>query len=159
MSLKQRLSDELDVCVNQSTGGLLLRAAHGALTMQVDLDSIETVGCMLKSITIESTDLADASIKRLHEISESLTKRISYLMEPLAEIECDDQRCTVQLRSNPPQQEGNRRAYYELLVQRGGLVTLTRYEKSNGAARTAVPAQLTREVLLRLVGDMEAALE
>ena len=59
----------------------------------------------------------------------------------------------MQLRSNPPQRDDDGRSYYELLVRRGGEITLTRYRKENGDARRPIAANVTREVLLRLVGD------
>lgn len=158
MSLKQQLNDELNQRAISAAGDLQLVARQGALTMRIDLAAIESVGCNLNSIAIESTDLADASMERLHRISDGLTRQLRYLMEPLAEIESDVDCCTVQLRSTPPQRDGERRAYYELLVCRGGSVMLTRYEKTAGEPRVPVPASLTREVVLRLVGDLEAAL-
>jgi hypothetical protein len=50
-------------------------------------------------------------------------------------------------------------AYYELLVRRGGQIAVTRYRKENGAGRRQIAATVTREVLLRLVGDFCAALD
>jgi hypothetical protein len=46
-----------------------------------------------------------------------------------------------------------------LLVRRGGEISLVRYRKENGAARQQILATVTREVLLRLVGDFVAALD
>ena len=39
------------------------------------------------------------------------------------------------------------------MVRRGGEIALTRYRKENGGARQQIAATVTREVLLRLVGD------
>ncbi len=50
-------------------------------------------------------------------------------------------------------------AYYELLVRRGGEISLTRYRKDNGDARRQIAATVTREVLLRLANDFCTVLE
>jgi hypothetical protein len=80
-------------------------------------------------------------------------------MEPISPIEIDADACVVQLRSNPPQRDDDGRSYYELLVRRGGDIALTRFRKENGDARRPITATVTREVLLRLVGDFCAVLE
>ena len=80
-------------------------------------------------------------------------------MEPIARSRSTPQACIVQLRSNPPQRDDDGRSYYELLVRRGGEIALARYRKENGNARQPIPATVTREVLLRLVGDFCAVLD
>jgi amino acid transporter len=65
----------------------------------------------------------------------------------------------VQLRSNPPQKGEDGTSYYELMVRRGGDVTLSRYQKKSGQIRQIVPANVTREVLQRLAEDFVAAVE
>jgi hypothetical protein len=80
-------------------------------------------------------------------------------MEPIAPIELDAASCIVQLRSNPPQRDDDGRSYYELIVRRGGEIALVRYRKENGNARRQISATVTREVLLRLVGDFCAVLD
>jgi hypothetical protein len=65
----------------------------------------------------------------------------------------------VQLRSSPPQQGDDGTSYYELMVRRGGDITLSRYQKQPGQIRQIVPANVTREVLQRLAEDFVAAVE
>ena len=65
----------------------------------------------------------------------------------------------MQLRSSPPQRDDDGRSYYELIVRRGGEITLARFRKENGSPRQSVVTTLTREVLLRLVGDFCAVLK
>ena len=60
------------------------------------------------------------------------------------------------MRSTPPQKEDGRTSYYELLVSRTGGINLTRYERTGHADRQVIAAEVTREVLLRLVGDFSA---
>jgi hypothetical protein len=63
----------------------------------------------------------------------------------------------VQLRSNPPSKDGDTTAYYELLVEHTGTLSLCRYSRQQKSQRTPVSAEVTREVLLRLVDDFAAA--
>jgi hypothetical protein len=57
------------------------------------------------------------------------------------------------MRSSPPQRDDNGTRYYELLVRRGGELSLRRFEKQPGTVRQLVAAHVTREVFLRLVDD------
>jgi hypothetical protein len=63
----------------------------------------------------------------------------------------------VQLRSDPPQQEPERTSYYELLLSRSGELSVVRYARDAGQTRQPIPAQVTREVLIRLAGDLSEA--
>ena len=103
--------------------------------------------------------LAGAKIADLQKIGESLSKRLTYLLEPISPIEADAEGCTLQMRSNPPQKDDDGRSYYELVVRRGGEIALRRYRKANGTAREIVPAMVTAEVLVRLVSDFDATLD
>ena len=89
-------------------------------------------------------------------MAENLSKRLTYLLEPISPIETDAQGCVVQLRSNPPHKDTDRTSYYELLVSRAGELSLCRYTRPAGGTRQLIPAELTREVLCRLAGDFEA---
>jgi hypothetical protein len=140
----------------------------GAATVAVDAgarritcDTIErtSLAISFQRLQLSTTELANASAADLERISKSLADRLTYLLEPISPIEHDAQECVVQMRSNPPQKDDDGRSYYELLVRRGGEISLVRYRKENGAARQQILATVTREVLLRLVGDFVAALD
>ena len=113
----------------------------------------DSLAVSFKHLRFATPELAGAKAPDLERIGKALAERLTYLMEPIAPIEFDAQECVVQLRSNPPQRDDDGRSYYELLVRRGGEITLTRYRKENGAGRQQIPATVTREVLSRLVGD------
>ena len=97
------------------------------------------------------------TVEKLKQISNNLSKRLSYLLEPINPIEVDSEQCLVQMRSSPPAKGEDGTSYYELLVRRGGELRLSRYAKTPGQPRRIVPAQVTREVFLRLVADFSAA--
>jgi hypothetical protein len=83
--------------------------------------------------------------------------RLSYLLEPIRPVECDAGLMVVQMRSTPPQRIADEIKYFELTVGRSGLY-LHRYSKHLSSDRRLIPVQVTREVLLKLVGDVESVL-
>lgn len=117
----------------------------------------EQLALAFQRLEVESAALATASLGRLKLIAEDLSRRLTYLLEPISPVEVDAQQCVVQLRSNPPQRDENGASYYELLVQRGGRLSLCRWVKEPGEVRRQVPAQVTCEVFLRLVADFSGA--
>ena len=125
--------------------------------LHCELIAHDTLACAFERFELQSAVLATAEIDRLKTVAESLSRRLTYLLEPISPVEVDAGQCVVQLRSNPPQRDDNGASYYELLVQRGGRLSLCRWLKEPGAVRRAVPAQVTREVFLRLVADFSAA--
>ena len=110
-------------------------------------------------LRLATDELASADAAKLERIGKELSSRLTYLMEPIAPIEIDAAACVVQLRSNPPQRDDDGRSYYELIVRRGGEIALARFRKENGDSRRQIAATVTREVLLRLVGDFCTVLE
>ena len=128
---------------------------------QLTCDVVEhnALAVSFNQLRLATTELASASATDLERISKALADRLTYLMEPIAPIEHDAAACVVQLRSNPPQRDDDGRSYYELIVRRGGEISLARYRKENGAARQQIPATVTREVLLRLVSDFGTVLD
>jgi hypothetical protein len=128
---------------------------------QLTCDIVEhnALAVSFNQLKLATTELAAAAAADLERIGKALADRLTYLMEPIAPIELDAASCIVQLRSNPPQRDDDGRSYYELIVRRGGEIALVRYRKENGNARRQISATVTREVLLRLVGDFCAVLD
>ena len=136
----------------------ILAAEHNGQRLTCELSALESLACAFTRLSVASDGLADAAPQRLKDLGELLSKRLSYLLEPISPIEVDAEQCVVQLRSSPPQQGDGQSSYYELLVKKGGEIGLCRYTKPKGQPRQVSPAQLTREVLLRLTADFSAAL-
>ena len=135
-----------------------LTAEHAGQRVTAELTALDSLACAFLHLSLTSDTLADATPERLRALADALSKRITYLLEPVSPIEVDAQQSVVQLRSNPPQRGEGQSSYYELLVRRGGEIGLRRYAKDQGEPRQVVPAHVTREVLLRLVGDFSAVL-
>jgi hypothetical protein len=134
----------------------VLAAEHSGQRLTCQLTALESLACAFTQLNVASDALADASPRRLKELGELLSKRLSYLLEPISPIEVDTEQCVVQLRSNPPQQGDGQSSYYELLVRKGGDINLCRYTKLKGQPRAVSPAHITREVLLRLIADFSS---
>jgi hypothetical protein len=156
MSLLEQARSALAGLSSPSSVQQSLELREGGQRFSGELAALDTLGCVFTHFALESDKLANAPIGELKQVAETLSKRLSYLLEPIQPVEVDPEHCVVQLRSNPPQREPGRVSYYELLVRRGGHLSLCRYEKQAGQVREGVPAHVTREVFLRLVSDFSA---
>jgi hypothetical protein len=158
MSLKSETKPALDALGSLVAVPHQLDVQDGRRRLTGELVGVDAIGLSFQQLMLETDELAGATMDRLKAISEDLAKRLTYLMEPISPIEFDADGCTVQLRSSPPQKDDDGTAYYELLVHQGGDLSLRRYHKSAGGQRQSIPANVTREVFVRLVGDLDAAI-
>jgi hypothetical protein len=131
--------------------------ADGDRSLHGEFLALDRVGCEFVALSVKTPKLRGASTERLQQIAQALSAKLTYLLEPISPIEVDHQQCVVQMRSSPPQKNDDGTTYYELLVRAGGELALSRFTKAVGSVRQPVAAQVTREVLLRLVGDLEQA--
>jgi hypothetical protein len=151
MTLQQQFEQEL---LKQGDGGAATVAVHDSPRhLTCDVVERNSLAVSFNRLQLATDELASADGPELERFGKALAERLTYLMEPIAPIEIDAAACVVQLRSNPPQRDDDGRSYYELIVRRGGEIALTRYRKENGGTRHQITATVTREVLLRLVGD------
>ena len=127
--------------------------------IEADLVAVDAIGCSFQTLGLSTGKLAGAALDELKAISQTLTEKLTYLLEPIGLVEADADRCSIQLHSSPPQKGEDETSYYELMVRRGGDITLSRYSKKSGQLRQIVPANVTREVLARLADDFIAAVE
>lgn len=156
MALVQDINQELQRIAGIVGGGTLaVDVPTGRLTAEIA--AVDAIGCSTSLVTFSTPKLAGATVQDLKKLSDELSRRLSYLMEPISLIEADAELATVQMRSNPPQRDDDGTRYFELLVHRGGDLSLVRYQKLPGQPRQATPAHFTREVFSRLAGDLVAA--
>jgi hypothetical protein len=156
MTLQHQLDQQLTSL--GSGGSSIVTVASAPRQLTCDIAERNPLAVSFNLLRLATPELASAGPADLERIGKTLAERLTYLMEPIAPIEIDSGACVMQLRSSPPQKDDDGRSYFELMVRRGGEISLVRYRKENGTARQPVPATVTREVLLRLVGDLCAAL-
>jgi hypothetical protein len=157
MTIHLQVKDQL---ASMGSGGeATINLSEGRRALTCVLVEYNPLGVSFNELRLATDELAGASVADLQRIGESLSRRLTYLLEPISPIEVDAQSCTLQLRSNPPQKDDDGRSYYELVVRRGGELALHRYRKANGTTREIVPAMVTGEVLVRLVSDFSAVLD
>jgi hypothetical protein len=158
MDIKADIQRELKR-IQAVTGKGLLQVDADYGRIEADLLAVDAIGCSFQTLGYSTSKLSGATLDELRSISEALTGRLTYLLEPIGLVEVDQDRAAVQLRSSPPQKGEDSTSYYELMVRRGGDITLSRYQKKPGLMRQIVPANITREVLQRLAEDFVAAVE
>lgn len=158
MSYQQDIQRELKR-IHAQNGRGLLQVDTNSGRIEADLVAVDAIGCAFQTFALQSDKLAEATMDQLKAVSDALTGRLHYLLEPISAIETDADRYCVQLRSNPPQKGEDATSYYELMVRRGGDITLSRYSKRSGQLRQIVPANVTREVMVRLADDFAAVVE
>ena len=142
------------------TGGeTTVTATDGPRQLICHVAQSSPLAVAMRELILETSELADASVTDLQRLSEALASRLTYLLEPIAPIEADEEQCVVQMRSTPPHKDDDGRTYYELLVRRGGALSLIRYRKEPGTPRERTPANVTTEVLQRLTEDFCAVLD
>jgi hypothetical protein len=151
MTLSSQFVAGLQQVVGQTHRQIVL--TENQRTLRCDVDAATPLAATVYRLSVETPELAAVDTRWLESASADLARRVNYLLEPVAPIEVDELGSVVQMRSNPPRKHEEGRIYYELLVSRGGSISLSRYEKRPGAVRTKIPAVLTHEVLGRLTDD------
>jgi hypothetical protein len=159
MTLKEQLQQSL-ARLNPFAGGereQLIEVDLPAQQLRCQLVALDSLACAFSRLALRADRVAVMSADQLQQLAEGLSRRLTYLLEPISPIETDAQGCVVQMRSNPPQKDTDGTSYYELLVSRSGELSLMRYNRPVGGTRQSVSAHVTREVLLRLADDFSQA--
>jgi hypothetical protein len=118
------------------------------------------------SVTLHTLDIGGASFEGdarayLSARAAEIARRLSYLEEPLAVWELDGGERVAQLRSSPPQREGEEVSYWEITLAAGLRpgARMTRYRWAPGMAeREVVAYPATFALVGRMVDSLEAAL-
>lgn len=150
-------ADNLIRQIDATPAGGTATAADGADRLSLGVARADAMAVAFTELRLTTDRLAGAKAERVRAVADSLTKRLTYLLEPLTPVEIDRDLAVVQLRSTTPQQDAESATYYELLVKTGGSLVLRRYRKPRGALREPIDATVTREVLARLASDFIAS--
>jgi hypothetical protein len=156
-TLKNQTQNELEQIASDHTYPHRLQCEVPGQRMQAEIVALDTLACAFNYLGVEVDALRGVPVDSLKQAADRLSHRLTYLLEPITAVEVDTDQCAVQLRSNPPQKDDNGTSYYELLVKKGGLISLSRFKKEPRDVRRPVPAHVTREVFLRLVDDFSKA--
>ena len=157
MTFKSKLVHRLDELARRQATDERLELATDRGTLACQLTEIDRIGCKFAWLEFRTDQLAQATPEQLDEICRRLSTQVNYLLEPIAPLETDAERCVAQMRSLPPGRDTNGTSYYELIVERGGKLALRRYLKQPGSPRHPVPAAVTGEVFVRLASNLAGA--
>jgi hypothetical protein len=132
-----------------------LHVAGAGWRVTVTADRSDVLGCLLWDLNLQRDGSAKVDVQAW---AANAAARITGLMEPLRVVEVDCSRQEAQLRSESPLERGDKRFYYELLLNGLGIATLRRFQTLNGGGKRAQTTYtLTHEVLAKLVGDLTAS--
>ncbi len=141
--------------------GSMIEEKNDSFRLHVEIEDIDKFSCLVKTLSVTrlqappNMPLTELLLRQAGEIE----RRISYLLEGFRLVEVDEFDVLAQVRSVTPYQKNGDTFYYELFLQHGNCVTLTRYRKSAKAEkRELVPFHLTPETFERLVDDLAATL-
>jgi hypothetical protein len=118
------------------------------------------------SVTLRALDVGGASFEgdvraELSARAAEIARRLSYLEEPLAVWELDGRERVAQLRSSPPQREGDEVSYWEVMLTAGAQLAarIARYRWATGMAeREVVAYPATFALVGRMTDSLRAAL-
>ncbi len=129
----------------------------GLANLAIDFAAVDSMSCSFVELRLTVPSLINTAADELKKWGEGLCQRVTYLLENIGPLECDEDAGELLIRSTPPQQVPNGAKFYEIILQSNanGNFTLRRFEFEKGTpGRTPVNIQLTHEVLLKLVEDL-----
>ena len=159
MSLSTELGKELTRLAGTMGPTQIAVSDAAGLTLSIDFTSIDSMSCSVSQIELFVPSLQSAAFDALKKWADSLSRRITYLLEQIAPLEYDPSAGQVLIRSNPPDQLADGTQYYEIVLssQSGGNFRLRRYRSTKGQpGRDPVELTVTHEVLLKLADDLAA---
>lgn len=131
------------------------------VTIRLELTHLDSMSCAFSELILFLPHLQNAPFGVLEQWATSLSRRLTYLLEPIGPLEFDPTGGQILIRSTPPSQRPQGTQFYEILLTTSGngTFTLRRYQSVAGqSGRKPVDIQLTHEVLLHLVDDVVATL-
>ncbi len=158
MSLSKKIAAAFDENTRAYVLPCTVTVEESPSRLTLNLTALDTVGVAFTTMEFAATSRPEWGSEALKEWGERLSKRVSYLMEPLKVLEVNDQGGEVQMRSQSPTPRADQRAYYEMRLFRQGTLRMERYAFDETTRhRRQVPCQLTRETLERLADDIAAS--
>ena len=125
--------------------------------LECEVQQVDEVGCAVDKLELRTDRLRASGPEQLRRVSERLSERVRYLLEPIAPVECDAEAGQIRMRSNPPTRDSDGVKYYELDVSGQDGIVMSRFHARPGESRQNIPAHFTREALGRLADDIVSA--
>jgi hypothetical protein len=123
--------------------------------LEIDFVAVESLSCAFRELRFTAPSLRDASLDVLRAWSKTVCDRITYLLEHIGPLEVDPLSMTVLIRSTPPERDGGRVSFYEIVVHPTGCLSLRRFSRTRGEPeRRPQDIRVTHEVLRKLVQDL-----
>lgn len=122
-------------------------------SVRLTAECVDQVGSRLKELALTRlTPLAGVDLAARAQV---VASQVTGLLEPLRLIEVDNNN-TALLRSQTPDERGDRLFYYEVLLHGDGGCTLRRFQAAHqtGVRRQQIAFTLTHEALAKLVTDL-----
>lgn len=123
--------------------------------LEIDFVAVDSLSSAMQELRFTARSLREASLDVLQGWSINLCQRITYLLEHVGPLEIDPLSMSILIRSTPPDRNGGTVAFYEILIERSGCLTLRRFSRTRGEAdRQPLDIRLTHEVLRKLAQDL-----
>jgi hypothetical protein len=155
----RRLADGDRTVLEAGTENTLL-VLDAPLRAQLEFSDHDRYSVALRELTIGAGGAAPLDARAyLSATAAEVARRLSFLEEPLAVWELDGGERTAQLRSSPPQREGDEVAYWEVTLWAGDEpgARAVRYHWSPGMAEREVLVYPATFALIARVADGLAA--
>ena len=123
--------------------------------LEIDFVAVESLSCAFRELRFTAPGLRDASFDVLQAWSKTVCERITYLLEHIGPLEVDPLSMTVLIRSTPPEHDGGKVSFYEIVVRPTGCLSLHRFSRTRSEPeRQPQDIRATHEVLRKLVQDL-----
>ena len=125
----------------------------------VTADRRDDLGCLLWEVVLQRAPSTAWPKANLTTWARQAAERVRGLLEPLQVVEIDLLRNEALLRSDKPDQSGEKLAYQEVLMQGTHRATLCRYQASRQEGRREqIPFALTHEALAKVASELAGSL-
>jgi hypothetical protein len=148
MKLAERIINQIRRVPSAPAGEI--QAVEDNLQVCVKLADWDRLGCLLERLEIKHTHGDPLGLDPAR-----IAGKITYLGEPLALIEAEENKSKAILRSAPPRTDGEVICFFEMVLDRSEGLSLVRYgyDRVRGE-RLAVSAPLSISTLQRLLTDL-----
>lgn len=136
-------------------GPVVFQSALNGLQLKIEFEDFDKFSFLIQNLEIFEKKNEPINLELLRRRADYIINHVNYLLENFQLVEEDTVNKKLQLRSQPPDQANNTVAYYEIILDSAGKLTLTRYQKQKWEKqRSRVPIKITEDVLEKLINDL-----